>query len=1070
MSLDAFRRANFHSVRRLKEVWTADEASGHEFHKPLMTRFDDALERLIDSKENQRGLIVTGAAGSGKTHTLGQIRRRAMRAGAHFVLIDCTDIRDFWQTLTLQYLQSLQQEYIDESGQPARQIETILGGLIRLTGSTAAASILPQIRGLDAGHLVQLAGDVAGWLGRRGLRKLASRHRTIRALFYLYSDQPELGDLAYAFLQGQTLDPLPEIKEVGLEGPNSARTVVTDLALILANNGPTVLAFDQMDPIIAEHHQVAADAQRAERQHEAIAVINGLANGLMSLHDQLEQTLPVLSILESSWVNLRNWALSSAVDRFADPATLPPPRMEQATAMVQSRLARAYRQSGFAPPYPSWPFRAEFFASVPAGWTPREILNRCERHRQQCLDTGEVTELTSCGGGAAPPAAVVETSLAARYEELRASPDIAWMMAEENEDRFGDELAEVCAIFLRELPLEDNIDYQLDHEFHETRSYESLHVRMRRIFRAESDREEHVCMRVLSKSHYRSFQVRLTAAMTMAGISEGLPGRSLTLLRQTSTPRGAKTEQMVSEFLRARGRILAIAPEDLAAFDAVRRLEKESPERFESWLRHARPLGKTAFFRETCGSWFESPAGEAPVRTMAAAAGLAAVPATPAPKPVTPPPAAPKPVALNPPPPIPRVPVASPLNGTSVLVGMRNGTPSQIVAFPRTDLTRHVVARAGSGSGKTVLLKRLVEEAALASVSSIVIDSARDMSYLLDPWPAAPEGWFDGDAARARRYENEVAKRLWTPGRKDGRPMSLSPIPDFRGQFDDPIEFDTAVELATDGLAELVIKARDKTVPRAILKAAMTWFGRKEGHQLAGLVEILSELPGDARTGIQKEEKIAAEMGDRLRAVMLQDPLLAPGGEPLDPAVLFGADNGGATVSVISLFAMNDLSAQATFIGRLASALFSWIRRNPAKDGIRGLLVLDEAAPFLPSRRSAESKAALLLLSQQARKYGLGLVLATQNPMDLDYNATAQFATQLFGAANQPQVIRYIEEAMVQRGMRSLQPGRLKPGQFYVASPSLREPVKVQSPMCLSWHPNNRTPTDDEILERSRRP
>jgi hypothetical protein len=244
-------------------------------------------------------------------------------------------------------------------------------------------------------------------------------------------------------------------------------------------------------------------------------------------------------------------------------------------------------------------------------------------------------------------------------------------------------------------------------------------------------------------------------------------------------------------------------------------------------------------------------------------------------------------------------------------------------------------------------------------------------------------------------------------------------------------------------------------------------FALQGGHELSALANLLQELPESATPNISRAQKLAHEMGDQLNALMLRDPMLSPTGRPLDIGELFGA-GGQPTVSVMSLFALNDLSSQAAFVGRLAMAVFDWIRRNPARDGMRGLFVIDEAAPFLP-RSSSESKPHLMLLSQQARKYGVGLLVATQNPMDLDYNATAQFATQFFGTANQPQVVRYIEQVMEKRGLRNLNPSGLKPGSFYVSAPSLKQPIKLQVPMCLSWHPRNRTPTDEEILERARR-
>jgi DNA helicase HerA-like ATPase len=110
-----------------------------------------------------------------------------------------------------------------------------------------------------------------------------------------------------------------------------------------------------------------------------------------------------------------------------------------------------------------------------------------------------------------------------------------------------------------------------------------------------------------------------------------------------------------------------------------------------------------------------------------------------------------------------------------------------------------------------------------------------------------------------------------------------------------------------------------------------------------------------------------------------------------------------------------------------------------------------------------------MLLARQARKYGLGLILATQNPMDLDYNATANFSTQIFGKANAPQVVKFIQNEMERRGLPGMNPGELKTGQFYCATPSLDRPVRLQAPMCLSYHPNNIQLRDEDILSRAAR-
>jgi len=1075
--LSAFRQVDFRSVRLLKEVWSDAPESEVSLQELALSRFDDALGRLRSTGKNQKGLVIIGGAGSGKTHTLGQIRRHAATSDAFFVLIDCTDILDFWPALALQYMQSLQQEYVNASGKTVTQIDALLSRLAHQAFARQPAHLLRELAEMSRDRLVQLANCVVAHLKNSHAARIKERHGTVRALFYVHASDQNLSDLGYAYLQGQKLDPLPDsdaavnVTALYLGGENSPKAVVADLAWLMSLSQPAVLAFDQLDPIVNQHRLLAAD-----ENHESQAIIQGVVNGLMSLMEKLERTLPVASMLEASWEALRKWGLSSAIDRFEPAITLDPPRdTRQYEQIVRQRLDRTYRAEGFTPPYPTWPFTAAFFESI-KGQSPRQVLNRCERHRQSCLAANAVTEL--CGDEEEkpkpPPPPPPRRDLDRAFARFKAAASVS-LPDEGNEDQVGRELADVCELFLKELPLDPDIDYAREFEFHETKKYQSLHFRLRRIFHNESDREEHVCVRVLEKTNFKAFQVRFDAARTMSGVKEGLAGRTLVLLRNR-TPNSPAIQTLLDEFRGGGGRVKGVTSADLVTFSAVRQLRQEFPNECEAWLRQTRPLSQTAFFRSLAPTWMTvpqeppgaalpaqppaavppEPKAELPVAVAAAAAPNApgAIGAIPPPKPASA--TAPPPSAAEPEP-------------RTVLAGLRDGLTSQPIEFPVIDLTRHVVIRAGSGGGKTVLLKRLVEEAALAGVSSILIDSARDLSFLGDRWPEKPEGWLEGDGNRAERYLRDVRVRIWTPGRRDGRPLFLSPLPDFRSPFEDQVEFDNAVQIATDGLGPLLIAGRNRTQPMAVLQSAMKHFALQGRHDLQDLADILQNLPDSATPNISRAGKLAQEMGDQLTALMLRDPMLSPDGQPLDIGELFAAAGRPPTVSVMSLFALSDLSSQAAFIGRLAMAVFDWIRRNPARDGLRGLFVLDEAAPFLPSRSSAESKPALILLSQQARKYGVGLLLATQNPMDLDYNATAQFATQFFGTANQPQVVRYIEEILEQRGLRNLNPSALKPGWFYVSAPSLRQPVRLQAPMCLSWHPRNRTPSDDEILERVRR-
>jgi hypothetical protein len=382
--------------------------------------------------------------------------------------------------------------------------------------------------------------------------------------------------------------------------------------------------------------------------------------------------------------------------------------------------------------------------------------------------------------------------------------------------------------------------------------------------------------------------------------------------------------------------------------------------------------------------------------------------------------------------------------------------------------------RAAAGSGKTVLIKRLIEEAALSGVPSIVIDTAKDLSLIGDRWPEPPkDGWGKDDAARAAQYHRDVDVKIWTPGHAGGCPLHLAPLPNLSGPFEEEYDRDQVIQLAVAGLVPLAIQKKKAVIETAILRKVVEWLTRQpqsSGNELERLVAVLRDLPGETFQGYQNERRLAAGMADQIQANLVNDPLYQGRGDDLDPAVLFGVASSRPRISILSFAGMDDFAVQSRFVGQLCSLLFNWIRKNPAPAGsqARGLLVLDEAARFVPLG-NAESKPGLMLLAQQARKYGLGVVFATQNPKEIDYKVAGNCATQLFGTAQTPQAVKFIQEAMAQRGLSGLNPGMLKRGEFFCVSPSLPQPVRLRVPMCLSYHPNNIQLTDEEILERSRR-
>ncbi len=385
-------------------------------------------------------------------------------------------------------------------------------------------------------------------------------------------------------------------------------------------------------------------------------------------------------------------------------------------------------------------------------------------------------------------------------------------------------------------------------------------------------------------------------------------------------------------------------------------------------------------------------------------------------------------------------------------------------------LRRHIAIFAGSGSGKTVLIRRLVEECALRGVSSIVLDPNNDLARLGDAWLQPPAQWAEDDAVLAKEYLAETDVVVWTPRRQGGRPLSFQPLPDFRGLLGDPDEFGIAIDAAVTTLAvraNVAGSTRKAGVGRAILHQALEFFARGNRTGLDAFLELLSDLP-DGVTRLDPDGKIAQEMEQTLSAATVTDPLFGGQGEAVDPGELLTPPAGRrARVSVINLAGLPGDEQRQSFVNQLQMALFAWAKKNPAGDRpLGGLFVMDEAQTFAPSTGSTPCTKSTLALASQARKYGLGLVFATQAPKGLHNQIPGNATTQFFGRLNAPVQIDAAKDMAKVRGGEASDIGQLGVGQFYAAGEGFAF-QKLQTPLCLSHHP--RSPlTDEEVIERAK--
>jgi hypothetical protein len=174
-------------------------------------------------------------------------------------------------------------------------------------------------------------------------------------------------------------------------------------------------------------------------------------------------------------------------------------------------------------------------------------------------------------------------------------------------------------------------------------------------------------------------------------------------------------------------------------------------------------------------------------------------------------------------------------------------------------------------------------------------------------------------------------------------------------------------------------------------------------------------------------------------------------------------------VSVISMIGLTSEDEREGFVNQLQMALFAWIKRHPAGDRpLGGLLVMDEAQNFAPSDRKTACTRSTLALSSQARKYGLGLIFATQAPRGLHNHIPGNAATQFYGRLSSPAQITVAKEIAHSKGGKVPDISKLRAGNFYAALEG-NAFHRIRAPWCLSHHPLS-PPTAEEVLELARNP
>ena len=368
-------------------------------------------------------------------------------------------------------------------------------------------------------------------------------------------------------------------------------------------------------------------------------------------------------------------------------------------------------------------------------------------------------------------------------------------------------------------------------------------------------------------------------------------------------------------------------------------------------------------------------------------------------------------------------------------------------------MQRHFACFGSSGSGKTVASKVLVEEFARNGLPVIAFDPQGDIASLAahEEFENLTEYGIDRSVYDTFYEKSEVL--VWTPGSSKGLPLCINPL-----QFDgiekfspeDQIRFFSATAKNIAGLLGYDLDTDDGKSVDSVLTEIF-------GHSIRNnirlgkfekLIAILKNLPDEVHDVIELicTPKLIKDLQRKISLLTTGSRrLLFETGTPANIDTLLGknSDSNKTRVSVIYLNTLSTQEEKEFFISSITQLMYQWMLLNPlqgGQDGLQCLYYIDEIAPFIPPVKKPACKESLMLLFKQARKYGIGCLIATQNPGDIDYKAIAQFSTTNLGSLTQKQDLKKVQprlEASIMgdsdRAMSKL-PG-LSPGNFILISP-----------------------------------
>ena len=955
-------REVFEAVVAPTQIWAADPFDVDDIHRDARDAFARLVARASATPPPARGrvLLLRGDAGSGKTHLM-----RAFRAACHadrsayFCYLQLTTAaQHYGQYMLANVIASLEHPYAPPGDQAT--------GLQRL--STALLDAVPGLSANDRDAL--RTGDAAD--GPAAVFDAAERLLTgdrfagrdedlVRALLFLQRDDPRVRAKVLKWLRGEDLNAYDRSFLGDLQPrpqPEKAVAQIVELGRLMAaaQQAALVLCVDQLEDVF--------------NQSESDERFRLIADVLVTFAESLPTGVVILSCLSDYYTKHRQTLPRSRLDRIEhdpEPADLHAERpAAEVAAIVAGRLAELYREAGLAvEPGSTFPFRPEHLAPL-ANLNTRKVLDICRRHHERCVVAGRWLEPQAV---VVPPDPVQPTPSVANLDQLwnDAVNGPAVAVPDADADRAG-LLARAMLACNAELPDPYRLSATVDG----------------------------TCVAV-EEQGTGTAPVRLLVALCdksakggglgrqVVAAEKAADGRPVVLVRSTPFNYGPATQvaRQVGGLLKATGgRKVEIVDADwraMAAFEPF--AAAHAGLSLADWQRSAKPLSRLRSLQEVLD-----------LRALAE------------PRVVPPPPVVPQPAKVVP---TPEPATPPPARSELTLGRTRAVVPEPVLIHPE-ELKQHMVFVGGNGSGKTTAALRLIEKLLERGLSAVLVDRKGDLARYADPdaWAVTDDPAHPTHGPRRRALRDKLVVDLYTPGSgAGGRPLALPVLPDDLAGATDTDRGELA-RFAADALGSmmgLTGRSAADAPALAILTKAIEVMGQStapgkpvELDQVRGLIAAQDETLLNAVGGF--DAKHYNKLAERMLAMQINHgALLTTTGERLDVDALFARrPDGRPRLTVINTGALSTPEAVQFWLSRFLLAVDRWRGRTPSPT-LQAVLMMDEADQYLPATSKPPTKAPLESLLKRARSAGLGIMLATQSPGDLDYRGRDNLRAWLVG-------------------------------------------------------------------------